>query len=82
MKVLNDLVKHYSVRLGNGGLEVDTTELYSNLLTLQESIDNMEWEYKDTIRMLVGIVELKDYNPNNYYQSDIVFNAKRLSKEG
>lgn len=81
MKTVDELVKYYGNRLGDGELEVDTTELYSNLSTLQGIVETVEYEYKDTIRMLIGMVETNNYNPNNYYEFDIVSNAKRLSSE-
>lgn len=81
MKTVDELVKYYEGKLGSGELEVDTTELYMNLLTLQNVVDSVEYEYKDTLRMLVSMIENNDYNPNNFYDIDIIFNAKRLSKE-
>lgn len=81
MKTVDELVKYYGNRLGDGELEVDTTELYSNLSTLQGIVETVEYKYKDTIRMLIGMVETNNYNPNNYYEFDIVSNAKRLSSE-
>lgn len=80
MKNLDDLIKHYRNRLGEGELTVDTTELYSNLLTLQNIFGCEEYKYKDMIRTLVCILEY-GYDKNNFYQTDEISRAKCLSKE-
>ena len=80
MKILDDLVKHYRDRLGEGELTVDTTELYSNLLTLQDIFDCKEYEYKDMIRILVYMLE-NGYDPHSFYNASEVNRAKCLSKE-
>ena len=80
MKVLDDLVKHYRTRLGDGELTVDTSELYGNLLTLQSVFDCKEYEFKDVIRILIYMLE-NGYDRNSFYDTDEIRRAKLLSKE-
>lgn len=81
MKALDDLVKHYGTRLGDGELTIDTSELYGNLLTLQSVFDCKEYEFKDMIRILLGMLEY-GYDPHSFYDTDEISRAKLLSKEG
>jgi hypothetical protein len=62
--------------------EIDNRELvviYKDLLDLEGLMGQQVFEYKDTIEMLLSLIE-HGYNENNYYEQDIVFNAKRLIK--
>lgn len=57
------------------------TKVYSDLLTLQYMLEVREFEYKDTMRMLVSFVEERCYDPFNFYHTDILSRAKRLSRD-
>jgi hypothetical protein len=62
--------------------EIDNRELvviYKDLLDLEGLMGQQVFEYKDTIEMLLSLIE-HGYNENNCYEQDIVFNAKRLIK--
>lgn len=82
MKALNELIQYYEDRMcenGNTQESLDIyTKVYSDLLTLQYMLKVREFEYKDTIRMLVSFVEERDYDPFNFYHTDILSDAKRL----
>lgn len=80
MKSVDDFVTYIRNRLSEGELEVNTSDIYGEALALQSIVAAKEYEYKDTIRMLLSLVE-NGYDWNNYYQYDIVCAAKRLSKE-
>lgn len=77
---IEDLVNKYGNKLNNGELEVDSSELYGDLLDVKDKTEEDEFKYKDTIRMLIGMVE-SGYNPHSFYDTDIIANAKRLVKE-
>lgn len=74
------MVNKYGNKLNNGGLEVDSTELYGDLLDVKDKTDEDEFKYKDTIRMLIGMVEV-GYNPHSFYDTDIIASAKHIIKE-
>ena len=77
---IEDLVNKYGDKLNSGELEVDSTELYGDLLDVKDKTEEDEFKYKDAIRMLIGMVE-SGYNPHNFYDTDIIAGAKRLIKE-
>ncbi|ULG01356.1 hypothetical protein phiA019_0009 [Aeromonas phage phiA019] len=67
---IEDLVTKYGNKLNKGELEVDSAELYGDLLDVKDKTDEGEFKYKDTIRMLIGMVE-SGYNPHSFYDTDI-----------
>lgn len=77
---IDELVTKYGDKLSSGELEVDSTELYGDLLDVKDNIDEDKFKYKDTIRMLIGMVEV-GYNPHSFYDTDIISSAKQLIKE-
>lgn len=77
---IDELVTKYGNKLDNGEFGVDNLELYGDLLDVKDKIDEDEFKYKDTIRMLIGMVE-SGYNPHSFYDIDIISNAKHLIKE-
>lgn len=83
MKALDELIQHYEDKMCQNGNTQEALNLYTNtfgdLLTLQQMLEVREFEYKDTIRMLVSFVEERDYDPFNFYHTDILSEAKRLS---
>lgn len=76
---IDELLTKYGNKLSSGELKVDSTELYGDLLDVKDKIDEDEFKYKDTIQMLIGMVEY-GYNPHSFYDTDIISNAKRLIK--
>lgn len=76
---IEDLVNKYGNKLNSGELEVDSTELYGDLLDVKDKTDEDEFKYKDTIRMLIGMVE-SGYNPHSFYDTYIIASAKHLIK--
>lgn len=78
---VNKLIDKYGNKLNNGELQVDTSELYGDLLDLQDALGNQEYKYKDIIRILISMLEQHNYNPHSFYDTDIISDAKRLSKE-
>lgn len=85
MKALDDLIQHYENKMCDNGNTQEALNIYTNifgdLITLQQMLEVREFEYKDTIRMLVGFVEERDYDPFNFYHTDILSKAKSLSKD-
>jgi len=77
---IEDLVTKYGNKLNKGELEVDSAELYGDLLDVKDKTDEDEFKYKDTIQMLIGMVE-SGYNPHSFYDTDIISSAKQLIKE-
>ena len=77
---IDDLVNKYGNNLCSGELEVDTTELYCDLLDSRDKISDDEFKYKDTIEMLLNMLE-NGYNPHSFYDADIIASAKHLIKE-
>lgn len=77
---IENLVNKYGNKLNSGELEVDSTELYSDLLDMKDKTSEDEFKYKDTICMLLSMIE-HGYNPHSFYDTDIIANAKRLIKE-
>lgn len=80
MKSLDDLVSYYGEQLGCGESGVDAAILYNNLLTMKDVCDSVEDHYKDTIQMLLNIIE-GGYDPHSFYDVDIINHAKFLCKE-
>ena len=84
MKALEELIQHYADKMcenDNTPKELNIyTQVYSEIVALQDMLSAREFEYKDTIRMLVSFVEGRDYDPRNFYDTDILSDAKRLSK--
>lgn len=80
MKSLDDLVSYYGEQLGCGESSVDSAILYSNLLTMKDICDSVEYDYKDTIQMLLNIIE-EGFNPHSFSDTDIINHAKVLCKE-
>lgn len=78
---LEDLVNKYGNKLNSGELEVDSTELYGDLLDVKDKTDEDEFKYKDTIRLLVCMLEQHSYDPHSFYDADIINGAKRLGKD-
>lgn len=76
---IEDLVTKYGDKLNSGELEVDSTELYGDLLDVKDKTEEDEFKYKDTIRMFIGMVE-SGYNPHSFYDTDIILSAKHLIK--
>ena len=77
---IDELVTKYGDKLNSRELEVDSTELYGDLLDVKDKTEEDEFKYKDTIRVLIGMVE-SGYNPNSFYDTDIIASAKHLIKE-
>ncbi len=80
MMNIDDLVNKYGNKLDNGELEVDATELYGGLLDASDKTSDDEFKYKDTIEMLLNMIE-NGYNPHSFYDTDIIANVKRLVRE-
>ena len=74
------LVTKYGNKLNKGELEVDSAELYGDLLDSRDKISDDEFKYKDTIEMLLNMLE-NGYNPHSFYDADIIASAKHLIKE-
>lgn len=85
MKALDELIQYYADKMcenDNTPEEFNIyTKVYGDLLTLQQMLEVRKFEYKDTMRMLVSFVEERDYNPFNFYHTDILSEAKRLSRD-
>lgn len=83
MKALDELIQYYEDNMCQNGNTQEAlnlyTEIFGDLLTIQDMLKVREFEYKDTIRMLVSFVEERDYDPFNFYRTDILSEAKRLS---
>lgn len=83
MKALTELIQHYEDKMCENGNTQEALAIYTNifgdLLTLQQMLEVREFEYKDTMRMLVNFVEERDYDPFNFYHTDILSRAKELS---
>lgn len=77
---IDELLTKYGNKLNSGELEVDSTELYGDLLDVKDKTEEDEFKYKDTIRMLIGMVEV-GYNPHSFYDTDIIASAKHIIKE-
>ncbi len=77
---IDDLVNKYGNKLDKGELEVDATELYGDLIDASDKTSDDEFKYKDTIEMLLNMIE-NGYNPHSFYDTDIIANAKRLVRE-
>ena len=82
MRVMNIevLVTKYGNKLNKGELEVDSAELYGDLLDVKDKTEEDEFKYKDTIQMLIGMVK-SGYNPHSFYDTDTISSAKQLIKE-
>lgn len=80
LKQIEELVKEYGDKLSAGELEVNTSELYGKLLSLQYNVKDVEWEYQDVIRILIYMVESRSYDPHSFYDTDIIKKAKWLSE--
>lgn len=85
MKALDELIQYYEDKMcenDNTPEEFNIyTKVYSELIALQDMLSAREFEYKDTIRMLVGYIERRDFDGHNSYDTDILSDAKRLSKD-
>lgn len=77
---IDELLTKYGNKLNSGELEVDSTELYGDLLDVKDKTEEDEFKYKGTIRMLIGMVE-SGHNPHSFYDAYIISSAKQLIKE-
>lgn len=85
MKALDELIQYYADKMyenNNTTKELNIyTKVYDDLLTLQYMLEVREFEYKDTMRMLVGYIERRDFDGHNFYHTTILSDAKMLSKD-
>ena len=77
---IDELVDKYGDKLNSGELEVDSTELYGDLLDVKDKTSDDEFKYKDTMRILLDMIE-HGYDPHSFYDTDIIAKAKQLIRE-
>lgn len=80
MQVVDEHLAFIEDQLSEGKLLIDTTDVYTNALRLQELVDQKEYEYQDIIQSLLSLLE-HGYDVHSMYDKDIVDKAKRLSNE-